>query len=75
MAARPADAKAVLSGLADYAHKVCSEFANLLAGEDERASQLLGELEQVIVQFKRLRPPPVFTKRVPRVRMIEFNQD
>jgi hypothetical protein len=49
-----------LSGLADHAHKLLHEFVGLPYTQNDRASELLAELEHVIAEFKRLRPPPTF---------------
>jgi hypothetical protein len=50
----------LLSSLADYAHKLMLEFAGLSYTQNDRAAELLAELEHVIAEFKRLRPPPTF---------------
>ena len=49
----------LLSSLADHAHKLLLEFVGLSFTQNERSAELLDELEHVIAEFKRLRPPPV----------------
>ena len=59
MAAKPTDTDlALLSDLADYAHRLLGEFTVLPCSEADRATELLSEMEHVIAEFKRLRPPP-----------------
>lgn len=50
----------LLSDLADHAHKLMREFVELPNSQNDRATELLAELEHVIAEFKRLRPPPTF---------------
>jgi hypothetical protein len=57
--AREADVD-LLSGLANHAHKLMLELVGLSCEQNDRASELLAELEHVIAEFKRLRPPPTF---------------
>ena len=54
---------ASLEQLADRAHKLVREFTQLPMTDRERAAELLAELEVVTAQFRRLRPPPLFSKR------------
>jgi hypothetical protein len=61
MAAKPADPDlTILSNLADHAHKLLHEFVDQPLVTQERGAELLAELEHVILEFKRLRPPPTF---------------
>jgi hypothetical protein len=60
MAAKPIDTDlTILADLAEHAHKLLHEFVDRPPTQD-RAAELLAELEHVIVEFKRLRPPPTF---------------
>lgn len=71
MAAKPADPDfTILSNLADHAHKLLHEFVDRPLVTQERAAELLAELEDVITEFKRLRPPPTF-KPERRLRLVE----
>jgi hypothetical protein len=64
VAAKPTETDfALLSELADHAHKLLGEFVILPCTEADRASELLNEMEQVIAEFKRLRPPPPLKRR------------
>jgi hypothetical protein len=58
-----------LSGLAEHAHKLLQEFVGLPYSQTDRAAELLAELEHVIAEFKRLRPPPTF-KAVHGLRLV-----
>ena len=61
MAAKPVDPDlAFLSDLADHAHRLINEFISLSASERERSVDLLFEIQHVLSEFKRLRPPPTF---------------
>jgi hypothetical protein len=71
MAAKPADTDfTVLSNLADHAHKLLREFVDQPHVTQERSAELLVELEHVITEFKRLRPPPTF-KPERRLRLVD----
>ena len=63
----------LLSGLADHAHKLLREFVGLPNSKTQRAAELLADLEQVIAEFKRLRPPPTF-KRTRPLQVIPFEE-
>lgn len=61
MAAKPVDPNpSFLADLADHAHKLIDQFISLPASERERAIELLYEVQFVISEFRRLRPPPTF---------------
>jgi hypothetical protein len=49
---------ALLSDLAGHAHRLLGEFIALPCSEADKATELLNEMEHVIAEFKRLRPPP-----------------
>jgi len=51
-----------LADLADHAHKLINQFLELPASQRERATELLDEVQHVISEFRRLRPPPTFAK-------------
>ena len=71
MAAKPADPDfTILSNLADHAHKLLREFVDRPLVTQERSAELLAELEYVITEFKRLRPPPTF-KAERRLRLVD----
>src|SRR5215469_3064186 len=76
MAAKPIDPSfnvEFLADLADHAHKLIDEFLALPASERERATELINEVQHVLAEFRRLRPPPTFAKRHLRlVRRDEF---
>src|SRR5215469_4731335 len=58
MAAKPVDPDLLLlADLADHAHKLINEFISLPWAERERATDLLAEIQLVIAEFRRLRPP------------------
>lgn len=61
----------LLSDLADHAHKLLQEFVELPNSQTDRGAELLSELEHVIAEFKRLRPPPTFKGTRP-LRLIAF---
>ena len=64
MAAKPADFDvSVLVSLADHASKLLLEFTELDDPADsQKMPELLAELEHLIAEFRRLRPPPTFQK-------------
>ncbi|HYK64135.1 MAG TPA: hypothetical protein VEY94_04255 [Patescibacteria group bacterium] len=66
MATKPVDPAfnaEFLADLADHAHKLVDEFLALPAGERERATELISEVQHILSEFRRLRPPPTFAKR------------
>ena len=52
-----------LADLADHADKLLNEFLALPASERGRATDLIAEVQHVIAEFRRLRPPPTVVKR------------
>jgi hypothetical protein len=62
--------RTLLSDLADRAHRLLGEFIVVPYTEADRATELLNEMERVIAEFKRLRPPPPL-KRGRLVRLAE----
>lgn len=71
MAAKPADPDfTILSNLADHVHKLLREFVDRPLVTRERGAELLAELEHVITELERLRPPPTF-KFERRLRLVE----
>jgi len=63
MAAKPVESDpTVLSDLAVHAQKLISEFVALPHDARRRATQLLYELEHVVAEFRRLRPPLPFKR-------------
>jgi len=59
MAAKPVDSDVgVLSALAVHAHKLLNDFISLSLDQRTRAAELVYELERVVAEFRRLRPPP-----------------
>jgi hypothetical protein len=61
MAAKPVGFDtSILQNLADHAHKLLHEFVELPSDEQQRSAELMVEFENVIAEFKRLRPAPVF---------------
>jgi hypothetical protein len=61
MAAKPVGPDfSILQNLADHAHKLVNEFVAVPLNEQQRAGELVIELEHVIAEFRRLRPAPVF---------------
>ena len=70
MAAKPVDSETgLLSDLAAHAHKLVTEFISPSADQRTRAADLIYELEQVVAEFRRLRPPPALNKST-RLRLI-----
>jgi len=72
MAAKPVDPGfnvEFLADLADHAHKLINEFLALSANEGERATELIAEIQHIIAEFRRLRPPATFVKKA-RVRVL-----
>ena len=65
-----------LDQLGDRAHKLVQEFIRLPLTDRERAADTLAELEVVTAEFRRLRPPPVFSKRrTPIVEQLTLGSD
>ena len=61
MAPKPLDPNLhFLADLADHAHKLIDEFHSLPASERERSMDLLAEVQLVLSEFRRLRPPEPF---------------
>ena len=58
-----------LADLADHADELITEFIGLPESERERSSVLLYEIQHVISEFRRLRPPPTF-KAVRTLRLV-----
>src|SRR5215472_16553347 len=72
MAAKPVDPGFNVEFLADlayHAHKLINEFLALSANEGERATELIAEIQHIIAEFRRLRPPATFVKKA-RVRVL-----
>jgi hypothetical protein len=58
VAAKPVDGdSSALLKLANHASKLLREFTDLEPGQRYRMAELLAELEHVIAEFRRLRPP------------------
>jgi hypothetical protein len=55
----------VLARLAKHANQLVNRFIEVAGADRQRASEVLVELEHVIEEFKRLRPPPLFKKERP----------
>jgi hypothetical protein len=69
MAAKSKDTDlALLQNLVDHARKVLTEFLELPVPNRVRATELIGELEHVTTEFRRLRPAPSFR---PNLTLIE----
>ena len=61
MAAKPVDTdNSILVSLADHAQKILQEFVDLGRDDKSRGVELLAELDHVVAEFRRLRPPPTF---------------
>ena len=61
MAAKPIEADvSVLISLAEHAQKVLQEYVEVGGNDRSRGVELLSELEYVVSEFRRLRPPPTF---------------
>jgi hypothetical protein len=59
VAAKPVETdSSILVSLAEHAQKVLQEFVGLRSADKHRASELVAELEHVVAEFRRLRPPP-----------------
>lgn len=52
----------VLTKLAHHAHHLVNRFIETSNKDRHRAAEMLVELEHVIDEFNRLRPPPLFRK-------------
>jgi hypothetical protein len=64
VAAKPVDGdSSALLKLANHASKLLREFTDLEPGQRYRMAELLAELEHVIAEFRRLRPPPDLPQR------------
>jgi hypothetical protein len=75
MAAKPKEPDLnFLADLADHAHKLIREFIDLPLSEREHTTELLFEIEHIIAEFKRLRPPPTFGQNR-RLRLVESNPE
>jgi hypothetical protein len=63
VAAKPVDRdNSALVKLANHASKLLQQFIDLEPSERFKTVELLAELEHVITEFRRLRPPPTFRK-------------
>jgi hypothetical protein len=73
MAAKPVDLDhSALVRLADHASKLLGEFVALDPADRHEMTELLAELEHVIAEFRRLRPPPAFRKGAPTLRLVRI---
>jgi hypothetical protein len=71
VAAKPVDRDhSSLVKLANHASKLLREFIELEPADRHRMTELLAELQNVIAEFRRLRPPPAFRKDHGGLRLI-----
>ena len=75
MAAKPVDLNySTLVRLADHASKLLGEFVALDPADRHEMTELLAELEHVIAEFRRLRPPRRFERERRRCAWSEYAQ-
>jgi hypothetical protein len=72
VAAKPVDSDHLsIVRLANHASKLARQFIELESIDRYRMVELLAELEHVIAEFRRLRPPPTFRREpAPSLRVV-----
>src|SRR5215469_17540686 len=71
VAAKPVDFDhSTLVRLADHAIKLLREFIALNPADRHKMTELLAELEEVIVEFRRKRPPLTFRRETPTLHLV-----
>jgi hypothetical protein len=72
VAAKPVDYdESALVRLSNHAVKVVREFIHTHPADRHRLAELHAELDHVVAEFRRLRPPPTFRKE-PALRLVRF---
>ena len=75
MAAKPQEPDLLfLADLADHAHKLINEFISLPITDRQQSTALLIEIQFVISEFRRLRPPLSLASEPPKLRVLRQHE-